>query len=92
MAVYIVTYDLRGEVTSNKYNRLIELIKEEGIWARLGGSSYLIVSENNPVFLRDKFKTAIDSNDYLYVGEVIAPAAWYGYSKEVSDWIIEKLK
>lgn len=92
MAVYIVTYDLRSEYTSQKYEQLIELIKQEGVWARLGGSSYLIVSDNNPVALRDRFKTALDVNDVLYVGEVVAPAAWYGYSKEISDWIIEKLK
>lgn len=92
MAVYIVTYDLKSEYTSQKYEQLIELIKQEGVWARLGGSSYLIVSDKDPVTLRDRLKTALDVNDVLYVGEVIAPAAWYGYSKEISDWIIEKLK
>lgn len=92
MKTYIVTYDLRKEESSINYQRLIDLIKEDGIWARLGGSSYLIQSCSTAVELRDKFKCALDHNDMLYVGEVTAPAAWYGYSKEVSDWIISKLK
>lgn len=91
MSVYIVTYDLKNELSSQKYEKLIELIKEEGVWARLGGSAYLIVSNCTPVELRDKFVRVLDSNDVLYVGEVSAPAAWSGYSKEVSDWIKSKL-
>lgn len=92
MKTYIVTYDLRKEISAVDYERLITLIKEDGIWARLGGSSYLIQSHSTAVELRDKYKLALDKNDMLYVGEVTAPAAWFGYSKEVSDWIISKLK
>lgn len=92
MNTYIVTYDLRREASSDDYQRLIELIKEEGIWARLGGSSYLIQSFSSAVELRDKFKCILEKDDMLYVGKVDAPAAWYGYNKEVSDWIIKKLQ
>lgn len=90
MAVYIVTYDLDKESTSESYTRLISLIKEEGVWACLGGSSYLVESELKAVELRDKFKQVLDGNDKLFVGVVSAPAAWIGYSKQVSDWIKEK--
>lgn len=91
MAVYIVTYDLRAEADSQSYQKLIDLIKEEGIWACLGGSSYLIASELSVVELRDKFKIALNKDDMLYVGRVSAPAAWTGYSKEVTEWIKAKL-
>ena len=91
MSVYIVTYDLRKESTNEDYNRLIELIKEEGVWACLGGSSYLVESERSAVELRDKYKQVMDNNDMLYVGKVTAPAAWRGYSEQVSKWIKEKL-
>lgn len=83
---------MRKETTSEDYQKLIELIKEGGVWARLGGSSYLIQSCLTAVELRDKFKCVLDKNDMLYVGEVTAPAAWYGLSKDVSDWIISKLR
>ena len=91
MAVYIVTYDLRNESTSDSYSKLISLIKEEGVWACLGGSTYLVESDLSPVTLRDKYKQALDSDDKLFVGVVTAPAAWIGYSKQVSDWIKEKM-
>lgn len=91
MAVYIVTYDLRNESTSDSYSKLISLIKEEGVWACLGGSTYLVESDLSPVALRDKYKQALDSDDKLFVGVVTAPAAWIGYSKQVSDWIKEKM-
>lgn len=91
MAVYIVTYDLRTETDSQSYQRLIDLIKEDGVWACLGGSSYLIESDQTAVELRDKFKRVLDGDDMLYVGRVTAPAAWTGYSKEVTEWIKEKL-
>ena len=67
MAIYIVTYDLRNESTSDSYTRLISLIKEEGVWACLGGSSYLVDSELTPVALRDKYKQALDHDDKLFV-------------------------
>lgn len=92
MATYIVTYDLRNEESSTSYQKLLELIKEGGVWARLGGSSYLVECECTPVELRDKFRTVLDQDDKLYVGEVTAPAAWIGYTNDVSDWIKEKLK
>jgi len=91
MAVYIVTYDLKQECNSSSYNQLISLIKDEGVWACLGESSYLIETNCSPVELRAKFKKALDSNDMLYVGAVEAPAAWMGYSQQVSDWIKAKL-
>lgn len=91
MAVYIVTYDLCNESTSDSYIKLISLIKEEGVWACLGGSSYLVESELSPVELRDKYKQTLDKDDKLFVGVVSAPAAWVGYSKQITDWIKLKL-
>lgn len=92
MSVYIVTYDLHKDATPFDYERLLKLIKEEGSWACLGSSSYLVESEQSARQLRDHYKEVLVEEDMLYVGIVEAPAAWYGYSKEVSDWIINKLK
>lgn len=89
--IYIVTYDLRDEKNSADYEKLISLIKEEGCWACLGGSSYLIESEQSAKNLRDKYAQVLDNDDMLYVGQVLAPAAWHGYEDEVSKWILKKL-
>lgn len=91
MAIYIVTYDLQKDSTPSDYERLITLIKEEGCWACLGGSSYLIESDSSAKELRDKYANVLHRDDMIYVGAVSAPAAWHGYSKEVSDWILKKL-
>lgn len=91
MAVYIVTYDLKDEENCPRYQRLLELIKSGGVWARLGGSSYLVDSDESPVELRDKYRSVLENKDLLYVGEVTAPAAWIGYSNDVTEWIKNKL-
>ena len=83
--VFIVTYDLSKP--GQNYERLLVLIKSEDNWARLGGSSFLLTSYSTAVELRDKFKVVLDSNDKLYVGIAESPAAWIGYSNEVSEWI-----
>lgn len=88
--VYIITYDLcngQGET----YQRLLELIKEDGVWARLNESTYLIESFCTVVELRDKYSQVLGNNDKLYVGLVDAPAAWHGYPRNVTNWIKEKL-
>ena len=91
MAVYIVTYDLRNEKTGDKYNRLISLIKQDGIWACLGESSYLVESELSAVELRNRYREVLNLDDILFVGVLTAPAAWYGYSQQITDWIKTKL-
>lgn len=87
--IYIVSYDLVEP--GQKYEQLIALIKQERAWARLGGSAYLVDSDETAVALRDKYRQAIDHNDILYVGVAKAPAAWIGLPNEVSDWIKKHL-
>lgn len=87
--IYIVTYDLREP--GQNYDNLLRIIKSEPAWARLGGSSYLIDTEESAVNLRDKYKRVLDSNDKLYVGIVKAPAAWLGMPDDVSNWIKDNL-
>lgn len=45
MSVYIVTYDLHKGATPFAFERLVTLIKEEGSWACLGSSAFLVESE-----------------------------------------------
>ncbi|MBQ8672673.1 MAG: hypothetical protein IJ511_01240 [Bacteroides sp.] len=91
MAINIVTYDLQQDDSGERYEKLLELIKDGSAWARLGGSSYLIDCEDEPSVLRDKFKAVLKNGDKLYVGRVSAPAAWIGMPEEVGNWIIKKL-
>ncbi|MBO7415996.1 MAG: hypothetical protein J6U22_05415 [Bacteroidaceae bacterium] len=88
--VYIVSYDLSEP--GQKYETLIGKIKESLAWARLGQSAYLVESEQSAVELRNYYRNELDNNDKIYVGKVCAPAAWFGMPKDVTDWILEKVK
>lgn len=83
--VYIVTYDLSNP--GRNYESLLKRIKSYEAWARLGGSSYLVCTEQTATQLRDNLTPALDANDSIYVGLMGVSAAWRGMSDEVSNWI-----
>lgn len=87
---YIITYELHRP--GQNYEELLRRIKSYGTWARLGGSEYIIVSTQTAVQIRDYLNGAIDDNDSLFVGTLIAPAAWHGMTEEVSNWIRNNLQ
>ncbi len=87
---FIITYDLSSP--GRNYEELLKQIKKYPHWAKLCESSYLITSIKNAVEVRDHLKKYIDENDKIYVGAVVAPAAWYGMSDSVSNWILKNVK
>jgi len=90
MKTYIISYDLIQP--GKNYEELLKIIKAYLNWARLGGSAYVVQTEESSVQIRDKLLTVLDTNDKLFVGTISAPAAWYGLGTEVSNWLIDKLK
>lgn len=95
MGTYIVGYDLNQEAKNYaaKNGALTELIKEEsnGTWWHHLDSTWIIISNKNPVQLRDRFMTVLDHNDELLVIAVSVPAAWYGFNESGSKWLKEQL-
>jgi hypothetical protein len=83
--LYIVTYDLSNP--GRNYESLLKRIKTYNGWARLGGSSYLIMTEQSATQIRDNLVQELDSNDKIYVGLMGNSAAWRGLGDEVSNWI-----
>lgn len=83
--VLIVTYDLVHP--GKNYEALLKKIKGYPSWARLGGSSYLVHTEKDPVNVRNELALVLDANDKLYVGVAPAPSAWRGLPPTVSNWI-----
>ena len=71
---------------------LIKEIKEYPGWARLGGSAYLIMTDEEPVKVRDDLKKVLDNNDRIFVGVAPPPSAWKGLPENVSKWILENQK
>lgn len=87
--IYFVTYDLKEP--GQRYNELIEKIKSYDGWAKLGDSCFLIKTEKEAVAIRDNLKSVLDSNDKIYVGQTLTPAAWYNMPDQVSNWIKSNL-
>lgn len=87
---YIISYDL-SEPGQN-YEKLLKKIKAYSAWARLGGSAYVILTEEDHVSIRNNLIKALDNNDKIFVGTLSAPAAWYGLGEEVSSWLRDKVK
>jgi hypothetical protein len=88
--VLIISYDLSNP--GQNYERLLKIIKSYPRWARLGGSAYLILTNQSPVQVRDKLTTALDNNDKIYVGPSPRPSAWSGMPEDVANWILKNQK
>lgn len=87
---YIVSYDLSSP--GQNYENVHKAIKSYSGWAKLGGSAYIILTEDSAGNVRDKIARVIDRNDKLFVGAINAPAAWIGLTDEVSDWLKNNLE
>jgi hypothetical protein len=85
--ILIVTFDL-ADAGKNR-EALIKKIKDYHAWARLGGSAYLIKTDQTPVQVRDSLKEDLGAGDKLFVGVASRPAAWSGMSEGVGKWILK---
>jgi hypothetical protein len=86
----LIFYDL----TDPSQNRegLIQKIKQYATWARLGNGAYLIVTDKNPVAVRDHLYAGLTANDRLFVSVAPAPSAWRGLPETVSKWLLANQK
>lgn len=83
--VLIISYELTNPGRNSE--PLIQQIKTLGGWARLSASTYLVLTENTPVQVRDYLGQTMDKSDKLYVGAAPAPSAWKGLPDAVGEWI-----
>ncbi len=81
----IISYDL-ATPEQNK-EPLIRLIKSYPSWVRIGDSAYMISTDESPTQVRDALCRVLDRDDTIYVGLASAPAAWYGLTDGVGQWI-----
>jgi hypothetical protein len=88
MKVYQIDYDLRKQ---RNYDALFERLKQYPSWCRPLKSSWLVASNDSAAQIRDNLKGAMDADDGLVVTRLQGDWATYGVSKEVSDWIRDKL-
>ena len=89
MATYMIGYDLNRPLQD--YAELIDAIKTYGTWWHQLDSTWLVVTEDTAVQIRDKLAPYLDANDELLVAKVSAPAAWRGFNDKGSQWLKENL-
>jgi hypothetical protein len=89
MALYMVGYDL--DKPGQNYSDLIAAIKTYGTWWHHLDSTWLIVTDDSAIQVRDYLKQYLDSNDKLLVAVIGAPAAWYGFGNKGSEWLSKQL-
>ncbi|MGD1008192.1 MAG: hypothetical protein ABR980_13290 [Ignavibacteriaceae bacterium] len=88
--IFIITYDLIEP--DRNYIDLLKKIKSYGTWAKICESSYLIKTDQTYEQVRNQLVKIIDENDKLFVGTLIAPAAWNALPESVSNWILKNLE
>lgn len=88
MNTFLVTYDLRGrDETSADYAKLIEHLKSYARWAKPLYSTWIIKTDRSAAQVRDAVQGHMDASDRLLVITTSAPAAWWGLSDEVGNWL-----
>lgn len=89
MSVYQINYDLRKQ---RNYSSLIERIQSYGKWCHPLGSTWIIVTDQTAVQVRDNLRAVMDADDGLLVTRLQGEAAWYGLSNEISQWLKDNLQ
>jgi hypothetical protein len=90
MAILMVGYDLNKPDAD--YTKLIERLKSKPNWWHHLDSTWLVITAQTPVQLRDELRQLIDGNDELLVIDVTGDAgAWVGFDETGSAWLKENL-
>nr|WP_206770415.1 hypothetical protein [Pseudomonas mohnii] len=69
------------------YPSLYERIKAYGTWCHALESSWIIVTDQTSVQVRDNLQTALDWDDGLLVTRLQGEGAWVGLSDEITQWL-----
>ena len=89
MAAYIVTYDLHKQ--GQNYDCLHEKLEAYPTHWHMQQSVWIIATNQTAVQIRDSLGECLDQNDKLFVGKLSGEAAWRGYSKDVTNWLKNRL-
>jgi hypothetical protein len=87
--VLLIGYDLRAP--GRDYSKLVPAIQSLGPWWHHLDSTWFVTTSQSAQAVRDYLIGFIDANDKLFVANVVREAAWYGLTKEESDWVLNNL-
>lgn len=89
MAMFIVTYDLHEQ--GQNYECLHEKLNAYPVHWNIQRSVWLIETAETAEQICKSLLDCLDSNDKIVVMTLGKPAAWYGYSEDVSSWLKDHL-
>jgi hypothetical protein len=85
-----VGYDLN--VPGKDYAKLIEKIKSYSGWCHVLKSAWIIQTTKTASQLVDELLPYVDRSDDIFAVDVTRrPAAWFGLSNEISNWLSSKM-
>ncbi|CAB3766456.1 SinR family protein [Paraburkholderia solisilvae] len=90
MTTYIVGYDLTRK-DGHDYTNLIDALKGFPNWWHCLDSTWIIISNQTSVEIRDALMTHMHKDDRLLVAQHTGSAAWFGFNDNCSDWLRKNL-
>src|SRR5438876_5303744 len=84
MAVYCVSYDLKG--TDRDYEPLEAALRSKGKWWHFLQSTWLLATDETPAEIWDRIRSTIRKQDFLLIIEVRDNAQGW-LPKQAWDWI-----
>jgi hypothetical protein len=90
MAIYVVGYDLHPKA-GEKYDDLINTIKNLGGWWHCLDSTWLVKSDLSATDVRDRLWKHMKADDQLLVVTYSRPSAWNGFSGDCQTWLSNNL-
>ena len=90
MPTYVVGYDIhpsKGET----YSELIDAIKSLGSWWHHLDSTWVIVTNQSAVQIRDALQRHLKQDDQVLVVRSGGEGAWKGFDNNGADWLKSNL-
>ncbi|MGA0563327.1 hypothetical protein ACO2RV_12855 [Ancylobacter sp. VNQ12] len=94
MAWYVVSYDLRREVTSADYERMFSALKGATDWCRALFSFWIIETPRTPTEVIHILRTvgALDENDGVVVLEITGKGDFRRVlDQDVANWLTQRI-
>lgn len=84
MALHLISYDL---IKTKDYPKLHEAIKKIGNHQHVLESTWVVVSTNTSVEIRDYCRRFMDNDDKILVTKLTGESAWWNLTANVSNWL-----
>ena len=88
--LYCISYDLIAP--GRDYEELYKAIKSFSAWWHQTESVWFVKSSNDAAVIRDYLKQSIDTNDKLFVIQVVKNWGGIGFTKKEYDWLNKHFK